>query len=1011
MDKYEYKVRSEEIKALIAQKEYAQAAEIADTIDWRRVKSVMMLCTISDLYKINRRYDDSYDLLLLAYDRHPGSRTIVYALCELSVKMGNVTQAWEYYKEYMQIAPKDSGRYILQYKIYEAEEVNLEERIAVLEELKKRDFREKWVYELAYLYHRIGLASKCVDECDELIAFYGDGKFVIKAMELKMLHEPLTPEQQMRYNNRFAPQEEVEPVAEEVVETEQEPVSQATTIWSGTHVAGPEGITEVEFAQTRRVPVEEIDIQVKAVGLNPGDTINLQEEVAAGVQQFLEEKSQNEEITRAIIAPMLETDTVDNAAVENALCSEAEETWQQESAEDSATTMTEAVQESASEEILTVEEDAQEPAEESVATMTEEVQELATEEAQTVEEEAQELVEESVATITEEMQELATEEAQAMIEEVQEPADESAGENMESAGELPQEQVQDTATVVMEQLRRESIEEPPKEIANLISMNPDGQLSMVMPEKNMVEKQITGQISFVEYLLEWEQKKKEIEVKSQENIRKIIERNTHQMFDEFQAQKRDGLLEQLENGRDLESVIAEAEGRVLDEDGVPVPKSLLEDYEPVAVEETETYETEETVTGLQQEPMEQELITEEEVYEQDTEAVSEQTEPAAVEDLEAEPLDEVTEAVSRDQSLEESVLTAEDEVEELVEIEYLTEEEPDAVSEAEENLSEEIFEETFEEEPEQQEETFEEESDAEALSEMDAAYEAALMGATADVEEGKEAGIDYETISMPADEVEAAIQQEAEKQRSLTREERELFSPYIQGRSSKVQLVHAIDNISMAAYTGNVIITGAEGLDTLGLAKNIIRNIQLTDSNFSGKIAKISGESLNKREVSAVLEGLDNGALIIQKANAMSAKTAESLHKALQQEHRGIVVLMEGTKKAMNAFLERNKKLQTCFTGRIDMEALSEAALVNFGKKYAREKEYSIDEFGGLALSRKIAERQTSDHAVTIMEVKEIIDAAIESASRKTLGHFFDVLLAKRYDDEDMIIIREKDFR
>ena len=194
MDKYEYKVRSEEIKELIARREYVQAAEIADTIDWRRVKSVMMLCTISDLYKINRRFEDSRDLLLLAYDRHPGGRSIVYALCELSIKMGELPQAVEYCKEFVQIAPKDSGRYILQYKIYEAQEVSLEERIAVLEELKKRDYIEKWAYELAYLYHRIGLASKCVDECDEMIVWFGDGKYVIKAMELKMLHQPLTPE-------------------------------------------------------------------------------------------------------------------------------------------------------------------------------------------------------------------------------------------------------------------------------------------------------------------------------------------------------------------------------------------------------------------------------------------------------------------------------------------------------------------------------------------------------------------------------------------------------------------------------------------------------------------------------------------------------------------------------------------------------------------------------------------------------------------------------------------------
>ena len=216
MDKYEYKVRSDEIKSLIGEGNYAQAAEIADTIDWRRVKSVMMLCTVSDLYKINRRYEDAKNMLLLAYERRPGGRTICYSLCELCIKTEEFMQALKYYKEFVQVAPKDTGRYILQYKLYEAQEVSLEERIGVLEELKKRDYREKWAYELAYLYHRMGLATRCVEECDELILWFGDGKYVVKAMELKMLHQPLTAAQQEIYDRRFeAPAEETEIEVEE----------------------------------------------------------------------------------------------------------------------------------------------------------------------------------------------------------------------------------------------------------------------------------------------------------------------------------------------------------------------------------------------------------------------------------------------------------------------------------------------------------------------------------------------------------------------------------------------------------------------------------------------------------------------------------------------------------------------------------------------------------------------------------------------------------------------------
>ena len=221
MDKQEYKLRAEEIKSLIAKRDFFGAVKIADEIDWTRVRSVAMLCTVSDLYKANRRYKESKELLLMAYERHPNGRMILYSLCELSIKMGEMVQAMEYYKEFVQLAPMDNGKYILQYKLFVANEVSLEERIAVLEELKKRDYREKWGYELAYLYHRIGLATKCVEECDELILWFSDGRYVKKAMELKMLHQPLTMAQEASYNAFVGKNAELpkpEPVVDKPIE-------------------------------------------------------------------------------------------------------------------------------------------------------------------------------------------------------------------------------------------------------------------------------------------------------------------------------------------------------------------------------------------------------------------------------------------------------------------------------------------------------------------------------------------------------------------------------------------------------------------------------------------------------------------------------------------------------------------------------------------------------------------------------------------------------------------------
>ncbi len=927
MDKYEYKVRTDEIKDLIARKEYVQAAEIADTIDWRRVKSVMMLCTISDLYKINRRYEDSRDLLLMAYDKHPTGRMIVYALCELAIKMGELPKAVEFCKEYVQLAPKDPGRYILQYKIYEAQEVGLEERIAVLEELKKRDYREKWAYELAYLYHRIGFESKCVDECDELIVWFGEGKYVIRAMELKMLHQPLTPEQQEKYDRRFAPKEEEAkvPVAEEtvviaqspqkgntqpIILDEQEEEQAATTIWSAAYVEDALENSAVANAETIRIPTKEIDIQVKTMDPTQCNTINLQEEVAAGLRELWENKSQDDEITRSIVAPMLETDSINRDEVEQAL-----ETIQ---------------------------------------------------------------------------------------------------------AEKP----------VVEDFVEEKTTEMPKGMERVLSMEADGQISFVVEEKETVEKQITGQISISDIMAEWERMKKELEEKNREQIRQQVKDNTGQMFTDFETSVRDGLLEQLEQGVDMDEVIAHAQNVEWEKEGLVVPHGL-QDVEELS-EETELPEVEaetdpvdvayEAALAGASVDISQAELSLKEVYEDEqkdepvisfeTETDEPEEEPEARE-LEEEFIGEEIEVAE----LEEEFIEEEIEVAELEE-EFVEEEKTEVAELKEEFLEEEETEvaelkEEFLEEEESEVAELEEEFVEEEETEVAEPEEEFHEEEESEVREPEEESVQGEVTETQIPEKETSEEDAKEDSphvRKLTKEERDLFSPYIQGKNSKAQLLHALDNISMAAYTGNVIITGSEGLDTLGLAKSIIRYIQMTDNNFSGKTAKISGSSLNKREVNTVLEGLVNGGLIIQKAADMNEKTVANLYKIMQQEHTGMVVVLEGTRKTIDLLLKTYPKLSSCFTARIDMEVLSNKALVAFSKKYAREKECSIDELGILELHRIITERQTNEHAVTLMEVKEIMDDAIESATKKSVGHFVDLLMSKRYDEEDMIVIREKDF-
>ncbi|MBD5526995.1 MAG: hypothetical protein HDR02_01095 [Lachnospiraceae bacterium] len=968
MDKNEYKIKADEIKALIAQAEYQQAAEIADSIDWRRVKSVMMLCTISDLYKINRRYEDSRDILLLAYDRHPGGRTIVYSLCELSIKIEDYVMAIEYYKEFVQIAPKDTGRYILQYKLYQAQDVSLEERIAVLEELKAKDYREKWAYELAYLYHRVGLATKCIEECDELILWFGEGKYVVKAMELKMLHQPLTSEQQGKYDDRFQP----EPFYEdsESFYQDQEPGyedGQGREYYSEAAYAAEQSVSQEEkaappvnvlTAPTIRIPSDEIEIQVKTMDVGEYNTINLQRELAEGLREVLGDEESQDAITRSIIAPMMEDDA------------DGQDVLPDETAQEGGY--------------------AGEAAEEQMETevffgATGEIGSMGQTEVSVTPQEI--LAEEEVYT-----EELPTEIAEAQPEE-ELPEEELLAEEPPGEKEIAAPPEDQTAAIVMEQLRLQNMGiEPPKEMAGVLSMESDGQISLVVPETERVEKQITGQMRIEDILAEWERMKRDNEEKRKEEIHQKVLRQTGPMFTAFEESIRDGLLEKLEQGVEPEQIVQEAED-------VPEEEELLSGEETAADEDTV-----EELEEIEEEPAEElpEDELEEEIYEEETaeeESVEEYTEEETSEEESVEEYaeEETAEEESAGEYTEEE--TAEEEPVEEYPEEETTEKEPVEEETAEEETAEE---ETAEEETAEEAPAEEEYSDEETAEEEPAG------------EESHEEETDREPVQESVEETpDSKEPQEHEikpRVRTLSKEEKELFGSFIQSKSSKEQLIAAIDTISLASYTGNVIITGDEGMDTLTLAKNMIREVQMTDSNFSGKIAKISGSSLNRRDIAQTLDSLANGALIIQKASDMSMNTVETLYKALQQEQYGLIVIMEDTRKAMNKFLGVYTKLAECFNARMDMEALSNDSLVAFGKKYAREREYSIDELGILALHTRIAEMQTSDHAVTIMDVKEILDEAILHADRKSMGHFFDILLAKRYDEEDMIILRENDF-
>lgn len=1024
MDKYEYKVRADEIKSLISEGEYEEAVKIADSIDWRRVKSVMMLCTISDLYKINRRYEDSRNILLLAYEKQKG-RLIVYSLCELSIKLGEYVQAIEYYKEFVQIAPKDSGRYILQYKLYEAQDVSLEERIEVLEELKRHDYREKWAYELAYLYHRVGLESKCVEECDEMILWFGEGRYVLKAYELKMLHTSLTPEQQQRY-------EELK--SHNGMRASDFAVDQAAVREEAKYETEDEGDDEYSrqmnqlTADTKQIPkteqapssAEDLDIQVKTVDVSQYNTINLQKELAESMRELLENKTGdmpagevNDLMMTQMYAPVEHTEGADESA-------------QTDAAADNEMIRIPDMQPVEPQMEQTV------AAEESVAGVQKAVAQEAlvqeTAQAETTEqpvEEAQEKAQPVLRQDTDEMKLITDEDLKQADEEVffgntsevnvQDVVSELTEKNADRTAFRPVEEEQAEVTPQMTPVSLNAMSNTgiirtfnkKSGYDDMLSQEYDGQLSLVVPESEQVEKQITGQLSIEDVMAEWERMKKENEERRLKEIRERVRKQTDNLFADFDESTKSGLLEELENA--MVTAAMKEEKLRADKEKPKVVK--VSDIEKQREEkEVHSQQKEEVKTQPVEEP--EEIIEEsvDEVMEEQpvTESVMQE---AQVQDSDPDELVEDAEIIDEEEE------AAEESGEEMVEepAEEVTEEAAGAET-TEENPEEEAAEEGSEEpkkmplrrKKKKVQQNFDETQNIvlefEDIPEMTekAPAQAApskKLRAPREIKKGDEpVQTTGEVISS------------TEKGRELTEQEREEFAPFIHHRRTRRQIAEIIDNISLASYTGNVVVTGEEGTESTAFAKLLIKDVQSNDSNFSGKVAKISGSVLNKKDIAETLNKLANGALIVEDAAALKKPSVDVLLREMNQEEKGLILVLEDTKNRMDAFLAKNKDLQEVFNLRVDLEALDDQTLVKYARKYALEQEYSIDDLGILALHTRIADLQTGDHEVTLSEIEELVDEAIYYADKKTPKHFFDVLFGNRYDDEDMIILREKDF-
>ena len=1008
MDKYEFKLRSEEIDKLMEHQKYADAVRLADTIDWKRVKSTTTLAKIAELYKLNKRYDDCYEILELAYDRNPNNRNVVYSLCEICLELGDIVEAIEYFKAYASLAPKDPGVYMLRYRIYEAQNVGYEERIELLEELKKKDRIEEWEYELAYLYHRAGFATKCVEECDELILWFGEGPYVVKAMELKMLHEPLTPSQQEKYDRRN--EEKIQIAAQAAKER-----------------------------NTGEMDLDD-DFRVKTIDMSKFNTMNLQAELAENLKEYIDDEPQP--------VQYMGENREDQKVYHNTIPADAQEVFFADQTADmryqiptpvsaaAATPEMEAFKESFAQGYVGVEPP------QSMGQLIEDLDEG-----------TREIPVGAVVGAVPPSPMAGMDTARVQTRDVQEIHFE---EPAYAAAEIPGQQTFMSNTQQMVALGTTGAYE------RLLAQEMDGQISLAhIQEEKVVEKQITGQLNIQDIIADWEKMKKEREQKMQADVHQKMLEQTGEIFSRFDEDSKTGILASLEDPSVLDTINGTASATVMK--GLEnhakqvimpgVQKNVEEEAVVQAAEDAaEAVPVADTVV-MEEQPVIEELTEElietaaEEIPEVEASVVNEVSSDTGI--MEQTIVSQFTGELSTTGATMDTVIIAESVVADVAneDVSIAEETAEEAAQEAEAEVAEEItysenavvteevtYAEASEvptEEPAVPEEipteepVVSEESPAEEPVDFVSTGEGNFYGSvTAAIPGGiwKEVeGITEEAESQeenPAeeynmqeqDDVASEEEQEMTEHKDLTEDEKALFKPFLYSKKMKKQILDTLEKITLAAYVGNVVITADSHDTSLELAKLIVSYVRMGDDNFSGNVAKIDAEKLNKKDMSNVFAKLVNGALLVENAGKLSSQTMRGILQELNQETNGIIVILMDKKRAMDTLMGRGAVIGEFFNARIDVLSMNVDMLVTYAVRYVYEKGYSVDDMGRLALYKRISEMQAGNHTVTIAEVKEIMDDAMHRADKGGLSKMASIITRKRYDENGLIVLKEKDF-
>ena len=1092
MDKYEYKLKTEEMLELMEDGEYRKAAAAADLIDWKRVRNAGMLMNVSDIYEKTKEYQKSYDVMNLAYRRSEGSRKVIYKLCSLAIKTKNIDEAIDYYDEFIQIAPKDPNRHILRYQILRAQRAPIEQQIEALEEFKKAEYIEEWAYELAKLYREAGMMTECLEECDDLILWFSEGKYVYKAMELKMQYKPLSPSQQQKYDHRY-----------EKLSSETEEIPDLTSYLGedeekDSALEGAEALGDTRSIGLTEQPVMENDstsdvIDTDAVTLEaaeePDAEVENPEEAGVETAEVIEASEDESEVQPATVETSGDKRTLskDTASIPvvgknpvKPVKKKLGDTMRLDEALQQLLNPKPEVQAEPGEEV----EPDMTDLEEDIAAI-EDVEDLEIVNQLTEEKKAEEASKERV--VPSGMKELIPEpETEELIEQAVEETSEDVPEDAVAieAGEAEPEEVLEVEEAEPEEeeiLEVEEAEPEEEEILEVEEAEPEEEEILEAEEAEPEEEEIleAGEAEpEEEEILE----AGEAEPEEEEILEAGEAEPEEEEILEIDAAESEDLTDESEDLSEVEELISETEV-VNDEDDSegaavretmdnknneepilsPEIQKLIDEIEGVIPEEEEVDATvsSEEVLEVEEEPHENmgeladDLRLGEDEYEDydayDWDDAEEFDEDDILDDYEESDDDLLDDYEESDDDLPDDYEDADDDLfgeeegyDDLDAYGYEEDDEDDEVINprdlftAEDKISDDdlLGLNSYEEVPNFEDEfsvnpAHREEPDDREIPDEDDGID--IMSATTPLSRKETAKLiaTGKTSPLPLDEIADAMsdtgfivhgrydletQSGIGTRAGLTEEQKKLFSYFVPVRGMSEQLVDVLEqdknctNRKGTSRTGNLLIIGNKGNGKTVLAVDVVKAIQKQRDIRQGKVAIVTGESLNKKRIGDIFRKLYGGALIIEKAGQMNEKTLAKLNKAMEQDTGELLVVLEEQRKPLDRLLSSNREFRRKFTSRLEVPIFINDELVTFGQTYAQENGYRIDEMGILALYSKIDSLQREDHAVTVAEVKEVMDDAIAHSQKASAKKLVKRVFGKNTDSSDRILLSEKDF-